>query len=349
MAGGDSLLPDVPEDQLVAGQKADIESLSEALGHRFARRDLLIEALTHKSAAGDGNANRFGYERLEFLGDRVLGLIIADILLKRFPDEDEGSLAPRFAALVRREALAEVAMQIGLARNLVLAPGEGKSGGRTNSGLLADACEAIIAALYLDAGLETASRFIVRYWAPLMAATDKPPRDAKTTPQEWAQERKLHLPGYPTLSRPGPPPSPPFTVRPIADALSALDAIKAMVVHSHDGLDELSVTAPTRVAFVENGAVREEVVDPAALGLATAPREAVEARDLDHAARIIRDVLAGTDTGPARTMTLLNTAATLLVADLVATWSEGLALAAETIDGGRARDTLEKLAALSRT
>ena len=122
-----------------------------------------------------------------------------------------------------------------------------------------------------------------------------------------------------------------------------------MVVHSHDGLDEISVSAPTRVALVENGAVREEVVDPAALGLTTAPREAVQARDLDQAARIIRDVLAGTDTGPARTMTLLNTAATLLVADLVATWSEGLALAAETIDGGRARDTLEKLAALSRT
>ena len=213
MAGGGSVLPAVPEDQLVAGRKADIGTLSEALGHRFAHRDLLIEALTHKSAAGCGNANRFGYERLEFLGDRVLGLIIADILLKRFPDEDEGSLAPRFAALVRREALAEVALKIDLARHLVLAPGEEKSGGRSNSGLLADACEAIIAALYLDAGLETASRFIVRYWGPLMAATDKPPRDAKTRLQEWAQERKLRLPVYQTLAREGPPHSPIFTVR----------------------------------------------------------------------------------------------------------------------------------------
>ncbi len=223
MAGSDSILPDVPEDQLVVGQKADIEALSEVLGHRFARRDLLIEALTHKSAAGDGNANRFGYERLEFLGDRVLGLIIADILLKRFPDEDEGSLAPRFAALVRREALAEVAMKIDLARHLVLAPGEEKSGGRTNSGLLSDACEAIIAALYLDAGLETASRFIVRYWAPLMAA-DKPPRDAKTTLQEWAQERKLRLPVYQTLSREGPPHSPTFTVRVSVEGLPPAEA-----------------------------------------------------------------------------------------------------------------------------
>ncbi len=213
MAGGGSVLPAVPEDQLVAGRKADIGPLSEALGHRFAHRDLLIEALTHKSAAGCGNANRFGYERLEFLGDRVLGLVIADILLKHFPDEDEGSLAPRFAALVRREALAEVALKIDLARHLVLAPGEEKSGGRTNSGLLADACEAIIAALYLDAGLETASRFIVRYWGPLMAATDKPPRDAKTRLQDWAQERKLRLPVYQTLSREGPPHSPIFTVR----------------------------------------------------------------------------------------------------------------------------------------
>ncbi len=213
MADGSTVLPAVPEDRLVAGRKADIGTLSEALGHRFARPDLLIEALTHKSAAGDGNANRFGYERLEFLGDRVLGLIIADILLKRFPDEDEGSLAPRFAALVRREALAEVAMIIDLARHLVLAPGEEKSGGRTNSGLLADACEAIIAALYLDAGLETASRFIVRSWAPLMAATDEPPRDAKTRLQEWAQEHKLRLPVYQILAREGPPHSPTFTVR----------------------------------------------------------------------------------------------------------------------------------------
>ena len=224
MAGGDSLLPAVPEDQLVADQKTDIESLSEVLGHRFARRDLLIEALTHKSAAGDGNANRFGYERLEFLGDRVLGLIIADILLKQFPDEDEGSLAPRFAALVRREALAEVAMKIDLARHLVLAPGEEKSGGRTNPGLLADACEAIIAALYLDAGLETASRFIVRYWAPMMAATDKPPRDAKTRLQEWAQERKLRLPVYQILSREGPAHSPTFTVRVSVEGQSPAEA-----------------------------------------------------------------------------------------------------------------------------
>lgn len=213
MAGGDSVLPAIPEDQLVADRKADIESLLEALGHRFARPDLLIEALTHKSAAGDGNAHRFGYERLEFLGDRVLGLVIADILLKRFPDEHEGSLSPRFAALVRREALAEVATIIGLARHLILAPGEEKSGGRSNSGLLADACEAIIAAIYLDAGLETASRFIVRYWVPLMAAMDEPPRDAKTTLQEWVQERKLSLPVYQTLSREGPPHSPTFTVR----------------------------------------------------------------------------------------------------------------------------------------
>lgn len=223
MAGGGTVLPGVPEDQLVAGGKADIESLLEALGHRFARPDLLIEALTHKSAAGD-IAFRFGYERLEFLGDRVLGLIIADILLKRFPDEDEGSLAPRFAALVRREALAEVAMEIDLARYLILAPGEEKSGGRRNSGLLADACEAIIAALYLDAGLEIATRFIVRYWTPMMVATDKPPRDAKTKLQEWVQERKLSLPAYQTLSREGPSHGPTFTVRVSVEGFSAAEA-----------------------------------------------------------------------------------------------------------------------------
>lgn len=213
MAGGDSLLAPVPEDQLVTAGKAGIEALAEALGHRFARRDLLLEALTHKSAAGGPKASRFDYERLEFLGDRVLGVIIADLLLKHFPEENEGSLAPRFAALVRREALADVAVEIGLPDHLVLAPSEEKSGGRENSALLADACEAVIAALYVDGGLEAATRFVVRYWGPLMAVTDKPPRDAKTRLQEWAQERKLALPVYQTLSREGPPHSPTFTVR----------------------------------------------------------------------------------------------------------------------------------------
>jgi len=136
--------------------------------------------------------------------------------------------------------------------------------------------------------------------------------------------------------------------RPIAEALAALGAVRAMVVHSNDGLDELSISAPSRVLHVQDGIVREELVDPGQLGLSLAPRQAVEARDLEHASRMIRDVIEGAAQGPPRDMTLLNAAATLLVADKVASLEEGLARAAEAIDTGKAKATLEKLIALSQ-
>ena len=208
----------------MAGDPAGLEPLSEALDHRFARNELLVEALTHRSAVAGGDRNRFGYERLEFLGDRVLGLIVADLLMKRFRDENEGSLARRFTALVRREALTEVAERIGLGDHLLLAPSEEDTGGRSNPGTLADACEAVIAALYLDGGIEAASRFIARYWEPLIAAIDTPPRDAKTKLQEWAQARGLPLPVYETVAREGPPHSPIFSVRVSADGFAPAQA-----------------------------------------------------------------------------------------------------------------------------
>ncbi len=224
MAGGDTVLPPVPDHRLVAGDPAGLKPLSEALDHRFARNELLVEALTHRSAVAGGDRNRFGYERLEFLGDRVLGLIVADLLMKRFRDENEGSLARRFTALVRREALTEVAERIGLGDHLLLAPSEEDTGGRSNPGTLADACEAVIAALYLDGGIEAASRFIARYWEPLIAAIDTPPRDAKTKLQEWAQARGLPLPVYETVAREGPPHSPTFSVRVSADGFAPAQA-----------------------------------------------------------------------------------------------------------------------------
>ncbi len=208
----------------MAGDPAGLEPLSEALDHRFARNELLVEALTHRSAVAGGDRNRFGYERLEFLGDRVLGLIVADLLMRRFRDENEGSLARRFTALVRREALTEVAERIGLGDHLLLAPSEEDTGGRSNPGTLADACEAVIAALYLDGGIEAASRFIARYWEPLIAAIDTPPRDAKTKLQEWAQARGLPLPVYETISQEGPPHSPIFSVRVSADGFAPAQA-----------------------------------------------------------------------------------------------------------------------------
>ena len=196
------------------------ESLEQALEHRFARPGLLGLALTHSSAPGDGRSN----QRLEFLGDRVLGLVIAQALYERFPDEDEGALAPRLAALVRRDSLARVARDIGLGGHVLMARGEEEAGGRGNPGILADACEAVIAALYLDGGMETARRFILGHWLALMEEDQAPPKDAKTELQEWAQGRALALPVYTETAREGPAHAPVFTVR---VALEGLDPAAA--------------------------------------------------------------------------------------------------------------------------
>ncbi|HXV22944.1 MAG TPA: ribonuclease III [Alphaproteobacteria bacterium] len=192
-----------------AGANDSLASLSEALGHRFAAPSLLRFAVTHSSASGRGvTAN----ERLEFLGDRVLGLVIADLLYRHFASEDEGHLARRFAVLVSRESLAQVAGRIGLARFLTLARGEEESGGRTNPAILADACEAVIAALYLDGGLEAARRFIEGEWGKLMQQDERPPQDPKTALQEWAQAAGRKLPSYIVVGSEGPAHEPLFTV-----------------------------------------------------------------------------------------------------------------------------------------
>lgn len=194
-------------------RKADHDALSRALGHRFADPALLREALTHPSTdLQDRGSARFGYERLEFLGDRVLGLIIAEWLLDRFPTEPEGSLARRHTALVRRETLAQIARDIGLGAHLILSPGEDESGGRENDAILADACEAVIAALYLDGGLEAPRSFIRSAFAAAIDRHERPPQDAKTALQEWAQARGLPLPDYRTVSRSGPDHKPLFEI-----------------------------------------------------------------------------------------------------------------------------------------
>lgn len=185
------------------------DDLREALGHEFRSPGLLDQALTHRSVAHGGQR---GYERLEFLGDRVLGLVIADLLYDAFPHEDEGAMAKRHVDLVRREALAEVARAIGLGAYLRLSRGEDDAGGRGNDAILADACEAVIAALYRDAGLEAARRFIERYWLVRLKALKQPPQDAKTALQEWAQGKGLPLPDYRTVERTGPDHMPTFTV-----------------------------------------------------------------------------------------------------------------------------------------
>jgi ribonuclease-3 len=205
---------DRPRKARPAGQAVaeDPAPLAERLGHRFARPALLVRALTHPSAASRRGAGDDSYERLEFLGDRVLGLIVADLLLARFPAEDEGALAVRHAELVRRETLAEVAGELGLEAYLRLAKGEEAAGERRNPALLANACEAVIGALYLDAGLAAARGLVEPLWGPRLEAAAEPPQDAKTALQEWAQARGLALPRYREVGREGPAHEPHFTV-----------------------------------------------------------------------------------------------------------------------------------------
>jgi ribonuclease-3 len=163
-------------------------------------------------------------QRLEFLGDRVLGLIVAGMVYEAFPEEDEGAMARRHTALVRKETLARVAVELRLSEFLMIAPAEEESGARENEALLADTCEAVIASLFLDGGLATAEFFIRRYWMSLMAEDLKPPKDAKTTLQEYAQSRGKKLPNYREISREGPPHDPIFMIEVSIEGVEPLSA-----------------------------------------------------------------------------------------------------------------------------
>jgi ribonuclease III len=190
-----------------------VDTLAATLGYRFQRPELLAEALTHASAATrPSRGGEFSNERLEFLGDRVLALVIAEMLFETFGRETEGALARRLAALTRKEALAEVGAALDLGSHLQMSKSEAETGGRSHPGLVADACEAVIGAVYLDGGLEAANGLIRRCWAPLIGEGSHPPQDAKTALQEWAQARGLPLPMYRVLETKGPAHSPVFIV-----------------------------------------------------------------------------------------------------------------------------------------
>jgi len=184
-----------------------LTDLEERLGHAFTDKKLLTRALTHASASV-----KESNERLEFLGDRVLGLIIADKLYAENASDPEGILALKLNALVRQEACAAAFEAAALAEHLVLARAETASGGRKKAVILAGACEAIIAALYLDGGMPAAKQFVDRYWTAIMAALGGEMRDAKTALQEWAQARRLPLPDYREVDRDGPAHAPVFVV-----------------------------------------------------------------------------------------------------------------------------------------
>jgi ribonuclease-3 len=183
-------------------------ALSETLGYRFQDETLLRRALTH-AGADSARSN----ERLEFLGDRVLALVVAEELYRRYPDEDEGALTRRVHALVRWEACARVAEEIGLWPHLVLTRSEA-AGGRARGPIVGSALEAVIAALYLDGGAEVARAFIARWWEPMFADTGSDTRDAKTRLQEWAQGRgrDAGAPIYTLKEQAGPDHAPRFVV-----------------------------------------------------------------------------------------------------------------------------------------
>ncbi len=189
-----------------------LSAIEERIEHRFANRQLLREALTHSSVSGRQRHAKFNNERLEFLGDRVLGLLIADLLFTSHAQEGEGALSRRHAALARRETLAEIAAELELGGWLVLARSEEEGGGRGNPALLADALEAVLGALYLDGGLTVAEAFVRRHWEVRLASMGAPPRDAKTALQEWAQGHGLALPAYRVMGTEGPPHAPSFEV-----------------------------------------------------------------------------------------------------------------------------------------
>lgn len=209
-------------DRLVAPVHGDPLSAAAALlGHAFARPGLLREALTHRSAVparrvGGGRSlpatGAGSNERLEFIGDRVLGLLVAEWLAERFPDEQEGALGPRLAHLVSQPTLAAIAEKLGLPVLLAVSDGEARAGVRKRATVLADAMEALIGALYLDAGLDPARGFIRRAWAEAMAGMAAPPKDAKTALQEFLLARGLALPQYELVSRDGPPHDPVFVI-----------------------------------------------------------------------------------------------------------------------------------------
>jgi ribonuclease-3 len=187
-------------------------SLEERIGYRFSDATLLDSALSHISAL-KGARNRAGsYQRLEFLGDHVLGLVISDMLFRAFPKADEGELSRRLADLVRKETCADIARSIDLGAAIRLGASEANAGGRTRPAILADVCEALIGAVYLDGGFTAAEAMVGRLWEARLRTTAQPLRDPKTVLQEWAQARGLPTPAYREVARSGPDHDPEFRV-----------------------------------------------------------------------------------------------------------------------------------------
>ncbi|MGB0086351.1 MAG: ribonuclease III [Rhodomicrobiaceae bacterium] len=191
--------------------RADVKTLQKRIGYKFRDPMILYEALTHASAA-HGQKGVPDYQRLEFLGDRILGLAIAEYLFHALPEAPEGALAPRFNKLVSKDTCAAVAVEIDLGSHVRLGDSEARAGGRKKESILADSCEALLGAIYLDGGWEPVKKVILTYWVPRVAETVKMvPVDAKTALQEWVQGRgETKLPRYVKVTRSGPDHAPVF-------------------------------------------------------------------------------------------------------------------------------------------
>ena len=190
---------------------ANIAGLESKLGYAFSDIDLLRTALTHQSALDGQDDARQSYQRLEFLGDRVLGLVISDKLYRAQPEVIVGRLSRRLSDLVRWETCADVADALGLESYIQFAANIGAET-RNSRSVLADVCEAVLGAIYLDGGFEAAARVIHLFWTPKFIQNDRPAQDPKTALQEWAQARGLNPPVYRDLDRSGPDHEPVFTV-----------------------------------------------------------------------------------------------------------------------------------------
>ena len=201
--------------------KADLAELESRLGHSFHDPELAslaLDASFRAKLGGQGRAQ--SYQRLEFLGDRVLGVVIASRLYSAFPQASEGELSMRFAKLVSRETCAEIAAEWDVGPHVALGPGEARGGGRKKAAILSDVCESLIGAVFVDGGFEAAEALILRSWGARITADAEPVRDAKTAVQEWAQSRALAAPRYEEVERSGPAHAPHFVMRVVLEGFA---------------------------------------------------------------------------------------------------------------------------------
>jgi ribonuclease-3 len=214
---------EVKKRKLRVTVKAAAAAIEGRLGYKFKTASLLVNALTHVSALKSGKSRAESYQRLEFLGDHVLGLAVSDMLYRTFPKATEGEMSKRLADLVRKESCADVARALGLEEAVKLGAVGGGAATRLRKSIAGDICEAVIGAIYLDGGYAAAADFIARNWTERMKTPARPLRDPKTVLQEWAQGRGLAAPTYREVERTGPHHNPMFRVAVEAQGLEAAE------------------------------------------------------------------------------------------------------------------------------